>query len=78
MMLIEMDSDTILVEAMKSRASREIVQAYQKLVDRLKAYSVVPNHHVLDNDCSTEFKEPIRSNNMTYQLADAHDHMQYS
>ena len=49
-------------------------RAYQKLVDRLKAYGVVPKHHVLDNECRKEFKEVIRSNGMTFQLADAHDH----
>ena len=74
MVLIEMDSDTILVEAMKNRKAGEIVRAYQKLVDRLKAYGVVPKHHVLDNECNKEFKEAIRSNGMTFQLADAHDH----
>ena len=72
--LIEMDSDAILVEAMKNRNSGEMVRVYQKLVDRLKAYGVAPNHHVLDNECSKEFKEAIRSNGMTFQLADAHDH----
>ena len=60
MVLIEMDSDTILVEAMKNRKSGEIIRAYQKLVDRLKAYGVVPKHYVLDNECSKEFKEAIR------------------
>ena len=76
MVLIEMDSDTILVEAMKNnRKSGEIIRAYQKLVDRLKAYGVVPKHHTLDNECSKEFKEAIRSNIMTFQLAGTHDHI---
>ena len=74
MLLIEMDSDVILVEAMKNRKSGETVQAYQKLGGRLKVYGVVPKHHVLDNECSKEFKEAIRSISMTFQLADAHDH----
>ena len=77
MVLIEMDSGAILFEAMKNRKSGEMVLAYQKLVDRLKAYGVVPKHHVLDNKCSKEPNEAIRSNNITFQLADApdaHDH----
>ena len=37
MVLIKMDSDAILVEATNNRTSEEMVQAYQKLVDRLKA-----------------------------------------
>ena len=38
MVLTEMDSDAILVEAMKNRKSGEMVRAYQKLVEKLKAY----------------------------------------
>ena len=34
----------------------------------------MPAHHVLDNECSKDFKQAIKENNMTYQLADAHDH----
>ena len=43
-------------------------------MNRFKAYGVVPKHHVLCNKCSKEFKEAIRNNGMTFQLADAHDH----
>ena len=60
MVLIEMDSDAILVEAMKNRKSGEMVRAYQKLVDRLQAYVVIPKHHVLYNECSKEFNEAIK------------------
>ena len=34
----------------------------------------MPKHHVLDNKCSRDYKEAIKNNNITYQLADAHDH----
>jgi len=30
--------------------------------------------HILDNECSAEFKERIKSNNMKYQLVPPHDH----
>jgi hypothetical protein len=30
--------------------------------------------HILDNDCSAEFKERIKLNNMIYQLVPPHDH----
>jgi hypothetical protein len=30
--------------------------------------------HILDNECSAEFKERIKSNNMQYQLVPPHDH----
>ena len=74
MTMVEMDSQAILVEAMKNRSSDEMIRAYQVLIDRLKERGVVPKHHVLDNECSEEFKRTIKENKMTYQLVDAHDH----
>ncbi len=32
--------------------------------------------HILDNECSAEFKERIKLNNMIYQLVPPHDHRQ--
>ncbi len=56
MVLTESNSDIILVEAMKNRSSGEMMQVYQKLIDRLHATGIVPKHHILDNKCSDEFK----------------------
>ena len=36
MVLVELDSNAILVEAMRNRTSGEMIQAYQILVNRLK------------------------------------------
>jgi len=49
-----------------------MVRAYQVLVDRLSIYGVVPKHHVLDHECSAEFKDAIKSINMKYQLVDTY------
>jgi len=35
---------------------------------------VHPKQHMLDNECSQDFKDAIKKNNMTYQLATVHDH----
>jgi hypothetical protein len=32
--------------------------------------------HILDNECSAEFKEQIKLNNMKYQLVPPHNHRQ--
>ena len=74
MVIIEMDSNAILVEAMRNRTSGKMVQAYQKLVDRLKLHGFKPNMHILDNECSAEFKQTIIENGMKYQLVPPHDH----
>jgi hypothetical protein len=51
-----------------------MIWAYQKLIDRLHATRIVPKHHILDNECSDEFKETIQCNKMTYQLVPLHNH----
>jgi hypothetical protein len=74
MVLIKIDSNAILVEAMKNRTTGEMIRAYQVLVNCLRSAGVTPKMHILDNECSAEFKERIKSNNMQYQLVPAHDH----
>jgi hypothetical protein len=76
MVLIKIDSNAILVKAMKNQTAGEIIQAYQVLVERLHSAGVNPTMHILDNECSPEFKEQIKLNNMKYQLVPPHDHRQ--
>jgi hypothetical protein len=74
--LIEIDSNAILVEAMKNQTAGKMIRAYQVLVNQLKSAGVTPKMHILDNECSAEFKERIKLNNMIYQLIPPHDHRQ--
>ena len=74
MVLIEINRNAILVEAMKNRTAGEMIRAYPVLVTRLRNAGVTPKMHILDNECSEEFKEQIRKNNMTFQLVTPHDH----
>jgi len=74
MVLIEIDINTILVEAMTNRSAGEIIRAYLVLVSCLCNAGVTPKMHILDNKCSEEFKAQICKNNMTFQLVPPHDH----
>ncbi len=74
MELIKIDSNGILMEAMKNRLAGEMIQAYQVLVERLCSAGLTPKMHILDNQCSAEFKEQIKLNNMKYQLVPPHNH----
>ena len=49
-LLVELDSDVIMVTPMKYRTSKEMIRAYQVVVDRLKASGVHPKHHMLDTN----------------------------
>lgn len=74
MVLAEVDSDVIMVEAMRNRTAGEMVKTYQKLMDRLKACGIHPKHQILDNEASAEYKAAIKSNGLTYELVPPHDH----
>ena len=74
MVLAHPDSNGILQEPMKNRTSGKMIRAYQKLINRLKSAGITPKRHILDNECSVNFKQTIQDNNMTYQLIPPHDH----
>ncbi len=46
MVLVEIDSNTILVEPMKSCKDKEMIQAYNALLLRLKKAGIIPKKHV--------------------------------
>ena len=51
MVLIEINSNAILVEAMKNRTASEMIRAYLVLMTRLRNTGVTPKMHILDNEC---------------------------
>ena len=53
---------------MKNRTEGEMINAYQKIVDRMEVSGLGLKHHRLDNKCSENFKKCIRKNNMTHEL----------
>jgi hypothetical protein len=64
----------ITSEAMKNPTAGKLICVYQVLINRLLQAGVTPKRHILDNECSEEFKAAIRKNNMTFQLVSPHDH----
>ena len=74
MVLFEVDSNNILIEAMKSWTAGNMILAYQTLIDRLKEKGIQPMMHVLDNECSAEVTMAIKRNGMKYQHVPPHDY----
>ena len=60
MVMVEIDSNAILVEPMKSRKDEEMIRAYNALLLRLKRAGIVPKKHILDNKVSVNMKNHIR------------------
>jgi len=59
MVMVEINSNAILVEPMKSRKDEEMIRAYNALLLRLKRAGIVPKKHVLDNKVSENMKNHI-------------------
>jgi hypothetical protein len=60
MVMVENDSNAILVEPMNSKKDNGMIQAYDALVLRLKRAGIIPKKHVLDNEVSNTMKNHIR------------------
>jgi hypothetical protein len=60
MVLVEIDSNAILVEPMKSRNDSEMIRAYNATVQRLINAGMQPSKHVLDNEILENTKKHIK------------------
>ena len=60
MVMVEIDSNAILVEPMKSRKDEEMIRAYDSLLARLRQAGSSPRKHVLDNEVSDHMKHHIQ------------------
>jgi hypothetical protein len=59
MVMVEIDSNAILVEPMKSHKDEEMIHTYNTLLLHLKQAGIVPKKHVLDNKVSENMKNHI-------------------
>ena len=60
MVMVEIDSNYILVEPMKNKTDDEMIATYQKLLKQIKRTGRQVEKHVFDNECSERMKELIR------------------
>ena len=58
--MVEVDSNTILLEPFKSRHDHELIRAYDTLVSHLIHCGVKPKKHILDNEISNNMKNHIK------------------
>ena len=67
-------SGSIFAEPMCNIPSRSMIQAYEHIFDKLRSRDQTPTIHILDNECSVNFKKAITANKMKYQLVPPNDH----
>ena len=69
MVLVEIDSNAIMVAHMKIQHENEMKQAYKSMVTRLHRTGIVPKNHMLDNTVSESMKAMSRDKcHMTMEL----------
>ena len=77
MIMVEINSNAILVKPMKSRKDAEMIRAYNALLLRLRQAGIVPKKHVMDNKVSENMKNHIKDNcRLTVELVPPGCHQQ--
>ena len=75
--MVEVDSNVILAELMKSKHDNKMKRAYKHLILRLTRAGVTPKKHVMDNKVSESMKNMIRDEyNMKLELVPPGCHRQ--
>ena len=49
-------SGSILAKPMRNHTSVSMIQAYERIYGRLQYKELKPTMHILDNECSADFK----------------------
>ncbi|KAL7476897.1 hypothetical protein ACHAW6_002726 [Cyclotella cf. meneghiniana] len=65
MVMVEINSSTILVKPIKNCTDTELTHAYSTLILRLRWAGVTPCKHILENEISTAMKDLIQD---TYKM----------
>ena len=62
------DSNAILVEAISNREVDIIVSAWKSIHSCLQQNGITTTHYILDNECSSSFKNALSQENITFEL----------
>ena len=68
------DSNAIVFEAIKSRQSKEILEAFKKCETKIATNTNKPDLYVLDNEASNDLKNSLVHNNQSFELVPPNIH----
>ena len=60
MVMVEIDSNAIMLEPIKNRTDAELTRAYRTMMLRLKQAVIITQNHILDNEVFNAMKTVIR------------------
>ena len=68
------DGNTILAEPTKNREAGTIINAWNKLHSHLCNNGIATTRYILDNECSSAFKNVLHEANITFELVPPNQH----
>jgi hypothetical protein len=71
---IHLDANYIFCKPMKNKSEDEMIEVYQKIINRMKAAGLGLKIHRLDNKASKAYKQCIRQNGMMHELVPPDNH----
>jgi hypothetical protein len=74
MVAIHLDAHYIFVEPMHSRSKEEMIRAYKKIINRMKAAGFGIRKHMLDNEALDAFKQYIHQQQTQFELVPPGNH----
>jgi hypothetical protein len=74
--MYDYDSNKISMEPMNNRTDKEMIRAYTSLHKQLTNAGLKPELQVIDNECSTEFRQYLADEHIALQLVPPHLHLQ--
>jgi hypothetical protein len=74
MVAIHLNANYIFVEPMRSRSKEEMIRAYEKIINRMKAAGLGIRKHMLDNGALVAFKQYIRKQQIQFELVPPGNH----
>ena len=74
MIIHEIDGNYTWIEPMKKKTEGDIILAWRRALEQMKAQGIVHTHQVLDNEIFVVYILEIKQTSMIYQLLPPDDH----
>jgi hypothetical protein len=74
MVAIHLNTNYIFIKLMRSRSKEEMIRAYKKIINRMKAAGLGLRKHTLDNEALDAFKQYIRQQQIQFELVPPGNH----
>jgi len=74
MILHHVDSNSSWAEAMRNQSGDELILTRARALARMRCRGLIPNHQILDNQASAEYKATSEASGMTYELVPPEEH----